>query len=127
MLLSDVSIRDESGVEVGDGIAGEIWVRGPNVMVGYFNRPDATAAALQDGWLRTGDVASRHGGYFMFRDRLKDMIKSGGENVYSGEGEQALYSHAGVAEAAGLGVPSEPADEEVRAVVAAKPRSAATE
>jgi len=127
MLLNDVSIRDESGVEVGDGIAGEIWVRGPNVMVGYFNRPDASAAALQDGWLRTGDVASRHGGYFMFHDRLKDMIKSGGENVYSAEVEQALYSHAGVAEAAVLGVPSERWDEEVRAVVALKPGSAATE
>ncbi len=127
MLLNDVSIRDESGVEVGDGIAGEIWVHGPNVMVGYFNRPDATAAALQDGWLRTGDVASRHGGYFMFHDRLKDMIKSGGENVYSAEVEQALYSHAGVAEAAVLGVPSERWDEEVRAVVALKPGSAATE
>jgi fatty-acyl-CoA synthase len=127
MLLNDVSIRDESGAEVPDGVAGEIWVRGPNVMLGYFNRPEATAAVLRDGWLRTGDVASRRGGYFMFHDRLKDMIKSGGENVYSAEVEQALYTHPAVAEAAVLGVPSEQWDEEVRAVVALKPGSTVTE
>jgi len=127
MLLNDVSIRDESGAEVSDGVAGEIWVRGPNVMLGYFNRPDATAAVLRDGWLRTGDVASRRAGYFMFHDRLKDMIKSGGENVYSAEVEQALYTHPAVAEAAVLGVPSEQWDEEVRAVVALKPGSTVAE
>ena len=121
ILLNDVSIRDESGQEVADGTAGEICVRGPNVMQGYFNRPDATAAAFRDGWLRTGDMASRHDGYFMFHDRLKDMIKSGGENVYSAEVEQALYSHAAVAEAAVIGVASREWDEEVRAVVALKP------
>ena len=123
MLLNDVSIRDGSGTEVADGVAGEIWVRGPNVMLGYFNRPEATAAVLRDGWLHTGDVASRHDGYFVFHDRLKDMIKSGGENVYSAEVEQALYSHPAVAEAAVLGVPSAEWDEEVRAVVALKPGS----
>ena len=127
MLLNDVSIRDESGLSVSDGVAGEICVRGPNVMLGYFNRPDATAAVFRDGWLRTGDVASRRGGYFMFHDRLKDMIKSGGENVYSAEVEQALYSHPAVAEAAVLGVTSERWDEEVRAVVALKPASTVSE
>ena len=127
MLLTDVSIRDGSGLEVSDGVAGEICVRGPNVMLGYFNRPEATAAVFRDGWLRTGDVASRRDGYFMFHDRLKDMIKSGGENVYSAEVEQALYSHPAVAEAAVLGVASEDWDEEVRAVVALKPASTATE
>lgn len=127
MLLNDVSIRDASGTEVADGVAGEIWVRGPNVMLGYFNRPDATSAVLRDGWLHTGDVASRHDGYFMFHDRLKDMIKSGGENVYSAEVEQALYSHPAVAEAAVLGVPSADWDEEVRAVVALKPGSNVSE
>jgi fatty-acyl-CoA synthase len=121
MLLNDVSIRDESGHEVGDGVAGEICVRGPNVMLGYFHRPEATAAVFRDGWLRTGDLASKHSGYFMFHDRLKDMIKSGGENVYSAEVEQALYTHPAVAEAAVIGVPSEQWDEEVRAVVALKP------
>jgi fatty-acyl-CoA synthase len=127
MLLNDVSIRDDSGAEVPDGAAGEIWVRGPNVMLGYFNRPEATAAVMRDGWLRTGDVASRHHGYFMFHDRLKDMIKTGGENVYSAEVEQALYTHPAVAEAAVLGVPSEQWDEEVRAVVALRPGSTASE
>lgn len=127
ILLNDVSIRDESGIEVADGGAGEIWVHGPNVMLGYFNRPEATAAVLRDGWLRTGDIASRADGYFMFHDRLKDMIKTGGENVYSAEVEQALYSHPAVAEAAVLGVPSEQWDEEVRAVVALKPGSSLTE
>ena len=127
MLLNDISIRDESGREVADGVAGEIWVRGPNVMLGYFNRPEATASVLINGWLRTGDVASRHEGYFMFHDRLKDMIKSGGENVYSAEVEQALYTHRAVAEAAVLGVASERWDEEVRAVVALKPGAGVSE
>jgi fatty-acyl-CoA synthase len=121
MLLNDVSIQDEDGRELEDGTAGEICVRGPNVMLGYFNRPDATAAVFRSGWLRTGDLASRQKGYFMFHDRLKDMIKSGGENVYSAEVEQALYSHPAVAEAAVLGVASNEWDEEVRAVVALKP------
>jgi acyl-CoA synthetase (AMP-forming)/AMP-acid ligase II len=127
MLLNDVSIRDEDGIEVSDGTPGEICVRGPNVMLGYFNRPEASAAAFRDGWLRTGDVASRHDGYFMFHDRLKDMIKTGGENVYSAEVEQVLYSHPSVAEAAVLGVASKEWDEEVRAVVALKPGATLTE
>jgi fatty-acyl-CoA synthase len=121
MLLNDVSIQDEAGNELPDGAPGEICVRGPNVMLGYFNRPEATTAAFRNGWLRTGDLASRHNGYFMFHDRLKDMIKSGGENVFSAEVEQALYSHPAVAEAAVLGVASDQWDEEVRAVVALKP------
>jgi fatty-acyl-CoA synthase len=121
ILLNDVSIQDDEGRELEDGMTGEICVRGPNVMLGYFNRPEATAAAFRNGWLRTGDLASRQEGYFMFHDRLKDMIKSGGENVYSAEVEQALYSHPAVAEAAVLGVASDQWDEEVRAVVALKP------
>ncbi len=92
-----------------------------------INRPDETAAAFRNGWLRTGDLASRQAGYFMFHDRLKDMIKSGGENVYSAEVEQALYSHPSVAEAAVLGVASDQWDEEVRAVVALKPGLRASE
>jgi acyl-CoA synthetase (AMP-forming)/AMP-acid ligase II len=127
ILLNDVSIQDEDGREVEDGIAGEICVRGPNVMLGYFNRPEATAAVFRNGWLRTGDLASRKNGYFTYHDRLKDMIKSGGENVYSAEVEQALYSHPAVAEAAVIGVASHLWDEEVRAVVALKPGAQASE
>jgi len=127
MLLNDVSIQDESGLEVEDGVVGEICVRGPNVMLGYYNQPEATKAAFRNGWLRTGDLASRQGGYFMFHDRLKDMIKSGGENVYSAEVEQALYSHPAVVEAAVLGVASNEWDEEVRAVVVLKPGIQASE
>ena len=127
MLLNDISIQDEAGNDLPDGIAGEICVRGPNVMLGYFNRAEATAAAFRNGWLRTGDVASRRDGYFMFHDRLKDMIKTGGENVYSAEVEQALYAHPSVAEAAVMGVASAQWDEEVRAVVALKPGARVTE
>ena len=127
MLLVDVSIQDQDGNELDDGAPGEICVRGPNVMLGYFHRPEATTAAFRNGWLRTGDVASHSAGYFMFHDRLKDMIKTGGENVYSAEVEQALYTHPAVAEAAVLGIPSDEWDEEVRAVVALKPGFAADE
>ena len=127
ILLNDVSIQDGDGHELEDGISGEICVRGPNVMLGYFNRPDATAAVFRDGWLRTGDLASRRDGYFTYHDRIKDMIKSGGENVYSAEVEQALYAHPSVAEAAVIGVASEQWDEEVRAVVAVKPGREVTE
>jgi acyl-CoA synthetase (AMP-forming)/AMP-acid ligase II len=127
MLLNDVSIQDETGLELEDGLVGEICVRGPNVMLGYYNQPEATTAAFRNGWLRTGDLASRRDGYFMFHDRLKDMIKSGGENVYSAEVEQALYSHPGVVEAAVLGVASNEWDEEVRAVVVLKPGIQASE
>jgi len=121
-LLTEVSVRDESGKEVEAGVVGELCVAGPNVMAGYYNRPDATEQALRDGWLHTGDLVSRNAdGYFFFEDRAKDMIKSGGENVYSAEVERVLYGHPLVAEAAIIGVPSSEWDEEVRAVVALRP------
>jgi acyl-CoA synthetase (AMP-forming)/AMP-acid ligase II len=122
-LLTEATIRSlEDDRSLPDGEVGEICVRGPNVMRGYLNRPDATAAALRGGWLRSGDLGRRTAsGYFYFHDRAKDMIKSGGENVYSAEVEQALYLHPAVAEGAVLGVPSAEWDEEVRAVVAVKP------
>src|SRR2546430_7313881 len=116
MLLNDVSIQDEAGNYLPDGVPGEICVQGPNVMLGYFNRPEATAAVFRNGWLRTGDVASRRDGYFMFHDRLKGMVQTGGEKVYSAEGEQALYTHPSVAEGAVGGVASAPWGEGGRAV-----------
>ncbi|HKF78108.1 MAG TPA: AMP-binding protein [Candidatus Dormibacteraeota bacterium] len=126
ILLNDVTIRGDDG-ELPDGEVGELCVRGPNVMAGYFERPEATAAVMRDGWLRTGDLALRSPeGYFFYRDRLKDMIKTGGENVYSAEVEQVLYGHPLIAEAAVLGVPSDEWDEEVRAVIALRPGASLT-
>jgi fatty-acyl-CoA synthase len=117
-VLTRVTVRDADGAEVADGEVGELCVRGPNVMLGYLGRPAETAAALRDGELRSGDLASRDpSGYLWFHDRAKDMIKSGGENVYSAEVERVLLLHPAVAEAAVLGVASPEWDEEVRAVV----------
>jgi fatty-acyl-CoA synthase len=124
----EVQIRGADGVEVPDGELGEICVRGPAVMLGYFGQPDATAAVLQDGWLRTGDLAVRDTeGHLFFRDRAKDMIKSGGENVYAAEIEQLLYTHPAVMECGVLGVPSLEWDEEVRAVVSVREGTSATQ
>ena len=100
-----------------DGV-GELWVRGPNVMLGYWNRPEATAEVLVDGWYRTGDlVRAGADGYLYLIDRAKDMVISGGENVYSVDVETALLSHPAVLEAAVFGVPDERWGEAVHAVV----------
>jgi fatty-acyl-CoA synthase len=126
-LLTETRVADASDRELPPGDVGELCVRGPNVMAGYYGNPAATDAVLRDGWLHTGDVVSRDAdGYFYFLDRLKDMIKTGGENVFSAEVERVLYAHPGVAEAAVLGVPSDEWDEEVRAVVALRPGARAT-
>jgi long-chain acyl-CoA synthetase len=109
------------------GDVGELWVRGPNVMLGYWNRPEATAEALVDGWYRTGDLArvDEHG-YLYMVDRAKDMIITGAENVYSVEVEAALLAHDAVAEAAVFGVPHERWGEAVHAVVTPRPGTAPT-
>lgn len=120
-----VKIVDADGREVLPGEVGEMVMRGPTIMRGYFHNDAATASALRDGWLHSGDLAARDAdGFLYFRDRLKDMIKSGGENVYSAEVEQVLYAHPDVQEAAVMGVASERWDEEVRAVVVRRPGSA---
>lgn len=117
-----------TGEPLGAGELGEIAVRGPAVMLGYYNNPEATAAALREGWLHTGDLVTQdEQGYFYFRDRAKDLIKSGGENVYASEIEQALYAHPAVMECGVLGVSSTEWDEEVRAVVALRPGQSTTE
>ncbi len=117
-LLAEAQLQDPDGREVKPGELGEICVRGPGLMTGYFGRPEATAEAMRGGWLHTGDLATRdERGYFYFRDRLKEMIKTGGENVYSAEIEQVLHLHPAVLEAVVLGVPDPKWDEEVRAVV----------
>jgi acyl-CoA synthetase (AMP-forming)/AMP-acid ligase II len=101
------------------GEVGEVWLRAPNVMAGYFGRPAETAAALtRDGWLRTGDGGYVDGdGYLFLADRVKDMIVSGGENVYPVEVEEVLAQHPAVADVAVIGVPHERWGETVKALV----------
>jgi fatty-acyl-CoA synthase len=119
--FTDVKIVDDDGRDVPDGERGEIVVRGPNVMKGYWNRPDATAEVLIDGWFHTGDVGIRDAdGYFFIVDRKKDMIISGGENVYPAEVEDALYQHPGIKEVAVIGVHDPRWGETVRAIVVRK-------
>ncbi len=116
--LSEVCIRDAAGWALGQGEPGEITVRGPMVMSGYWNDPAATARALEDGWLRTGDVGSLDAdGRLTILDRLTDMVISGGENIYCAEVEAALQRHAAVAEVAAYGVPDERMGERLVAVV----------
>lgn len=104
---TDVRIVDEHGADVGPGVSGEILVRGRHLMAGYWNRPQATAEAIIGGWLHTGDVAVRDADGFVYvHDRIKDMIISGGENVYPAEIEDILLTHPGVADVAVLGMPS---------------------
>lgn len=113
-----IKIADPTGVQVDDGQVGEICVRGPNVMVGYWENPTATAEALVNGWYRTGDLGYQTPeGYLFVVDRAKDMIISGGENVYSVEVEEVLARHPAVAEVAVFGVPDPHWGEAVHAVV----------
>ncbi|MBV9336907.1 MAG: AMP-binding protein [Solirubrobacterales bacterium] len=111
-------VRGPQGSSLAPGDIGELWVRGPNVMLGYWNRPEATEAALIGGWYRTGDAARADGdGYLYLVDRLKDMIITGAENVYSIEVEAALVEHEAVREAAVFGIPHPRWGESVHAVV----------
>jgi fatty-acyl-CoA synthase len=126
--FTDVKVVDDDGHDVPDGERGEIVVRGPNVMKGYWNRPDDTAEVLVDGWFHTGDVGIRDAdGYFFIVDRKKDMIISGGENVYPAEVEDALYRHPGVKEVAVIGVQHPRWGETVRAIVVPKDGVSLTE
>jgi fatty-acyl-CoA synthase len=103
-LCCEARIVDESGREVPHGTAGEVVVRGPNVFFKYWGNPDATTEALRDGWYFSGDIGTRDAdGYFTIHDRKKNMIVSGGENVYPAEIERVLHEHPAVAEAAVIG------------------------
>jgi long-chain acyl-CoA synthetase len=114
----EVRIVDDQGREVPRGTVGEIVVRGPNVMLGYWNKPEATREALRGGWLHTGDGGTMdEEGYIYIVDRLKDMIVTGGENVYSAEVENAVASHPCVAACAAIGIPSERWGESVHVAV----------
>ena len=109
------------------GEVGEIAIRGHNVMKGYWNRPEATAAAIRDGWFRTGDLARvDEDGFYYIVDRKKDMIIRGGYNVYPREVEEVLYEHPAVLEAAVVGVPHASLGEEVGAAVSLRPGMSAT-
>jgi long-chain acyl-CoA synthetase len=118
-------IVDEAGAEVEPGEAGEICLQGPTLMTGYWRRPDASAETLRDGWLHTGDVGRVNDRGFLFiLDRAKDMIISGGLNVYPHEIEDVLLGHAGVDEVCVIGVPHEKWGEAVHAVVVPHPGAA---
>jgi len=118
----DLVILDEEGNRVETGEVGEVCIRGENVMLGYWNLPEITAEALRGGWLHTGDGGRLdEEGMLFIVDRVKDMIVSGGENVYSAETEQAVYQHPAVAECAVIGIPHETWGEQVHAIVVLKP------
>lgn len=118
----EVRVVTARGEDVKPGEIGEIIARGPNVMLGYWRMPEATAAVLKDGWMHTGDLATVDEEHYIYIiDRAKDMIISGGENVYSVEVEQALYTHPVVLEAAVISIPDEKWGEAVHAVVVCKP------
>jgi long-chain acyl-CoA synthetase len=118
----EVRVVNAEGEDVHPGGVGEIVARGPNVMLGYWRMPEATAAAIADGWMYTGDLATvDEENYIYIVDRAKDMIVSGGESVYSVEVENALYTHPAVLEVAVVGIPDEMWGEAVHAVVVCKP------
>ena len=123
MCLADVKVVDEDMVECPPGVVGEIVIRGEQVLKGYFRNEEGTAKAFHDGWFRTGDMARRdEEGFFYIVDRMKDMIITGGENVYSREVEEVLYTHPSVSEAAVVGLPDPKWGENVTADHRAAPR-----
>lgn len=124
---SDVRIVDENGGDLPNGEIGEVWVRGPNIVDGYWNKPEATAAAFTDGWFHTGDLGRRDDDGFVYVvDRLKDVVIRGGENVYSAEVEAVLFEHPAVLDVAIIGLPHDHYGEEVAAVVNLREGATAT-
>jgi acyl-CoA synthetase (AMP-forming)/AMP-acid ligase II len=118
--LTDAVVLDDNGLQVADGTVGELALRGTSTMSGYWNLPTETASATRDGWLRTGDLMrADEEGYLYFVGRSKEMVKPGGENVYTIEVEQTLVTHPLVSEVAVIGVPDERWGEAVKAVVVA--------
>jgi len=119
----EIEVRSSDNVEVPRGEIGEVCIRSPSNTLGYWKLPEATAKTIDaDGWLHTGDAGVMdEDGYVYIQDRIKDMIISGGENVYPAEVESAIYGHPAIAEVAVIGVPSAKWGEEVKACVVAKP------
>ena len=128
MPVVEVKIVDGDGAEVPTGQLGEVWIKGPIIMPGYWNKPEATAETVTDGWLHSGDIGYvDEEGFLYITDRAKDMIIRGGENVYCVEIENRLVEHPRVAEAAVIGVPHQSLGEEVKAVVRVEPGESITE
>jgi fatty-acyl-CoA synthase len=117
-LHNECRVVDRKGVDVARGEVGELWMRGPNITPGYWNRPEETAAALTDGWFHSGDAVRQDDeGYYYVVDRWKDMYISGGENVYPAEVENVIFQLSAVADAAVIGVPDDRWQEVGRAYV----------
>ena len=126
--VCDLRVVDAAGRDVPAGEIGELWIKGPNVVKGYWNKPEATAASFGEGWLHTGDLVRIDAeGFVYILDRVKDMLIRGGENIYCVEVEDALYSHPAVMDAAVIGIPHRVLGEEVGAVVQAAPGAAVSE
>lgn len=127
--VADLKIMDEDGLnEMPLGEVGELWARGPMIVKGYWNNPEATAATFVEGWVRTGDLAKLDDeGFVYIVDRAKDMVIRGGENIYSSEVENVLYDHPAVTDAAIIGIPHRTLGEEPAAVVHLAPGTSATE
>jgi long-chain acyl-CoA synthetase len=120
--IMDVKVVDDTGRELPRGEIGEIWLKGANLIRGYWNKPEATAEAMVDGWLRSGDLGRMDDeGFIYVEDRAKDMVLRGGENVYCVEVEAAIYQHPAVYEVAVFGVPHQRLGEEVAAAIYPKP------
>jgi fatty-acyl-CoA synthase len=128
VLHTEVRIVRPDGADAAPGELGELWVRGPNITPGYWNRPDADATSFTEGWLHTGDAARVDAeGYYYIVDRWKDMYISGGENVYPAEVENVLYQLPAIAEAAVIGIPDATWGEIGLAIIALKPGQSLTE
>jgi long-chain acyl-CoA synthetase len=126
--VGDIKIIDAAGKELPPGGVGDLWVKGPSIVKGYWQNPDATAATFVDGWLRTGDIARLdQEGFCTILDRAKDMLIRGGENIYCVEVENALYEHPAVIDAAIVGIPHRSLGEEPGAVVTLKAGMSASE
>ena len=126
--IGDMKVVDLDGRTLGPDAVGELWAKGPQVVKGYWNKPEATAQTFVDGWVKTGDLARiDEEGFCFIIDRAKDMLIRGGENIYCIEVENVLYDHPAVMDAALVGVPHRTLGEEPGAVVTLKPGASATE
>jgi steroid-24-oyl-CoA synthetase len=128
MPVVDIRVVRDDGSDAPTGQLGEVWIRGPIIMPGYWNKPEATAESVTDGWLHSGDIGYiDEEGFLYITDRAKDMIIRGGENVYCVEIENRMVEHPAIAEAGVIGVPHHTLGEEVKAVVRVEPGQSITE